>query len=161
MNGVRTITRRTTLLFPFTLATVTASTIEENKILVRRWLADVDRRGVTRAVMDRWLTPDFRVHFAGVAAPIDIKQYGDFARGFYANFSEVRHDVQQIVADGDRVAMWTVVHGRHTGAFQGIAPTGRRVEVVEAIIVRLENRRIAEEWVSFDTASLIRQLRPA
>ncbi len=159
MNGLRTITRRSILFASVSLSATAASPTEENKKLVRQWLADVDQRGVTRAVIDKWLAPEFRLHFAGVPTPIGIAQYGDFAGGFYQNFSELRHDVQQMVAEADRVAVWTVVQGRHTGPYQGIAPTGRRIAVVESIMVRIKNRRIVEEWVSFDNATLIDQLR--
>lgn len=159
MKGVRTITRRSILFVSVALTATAASSTEENKKLVRQWLAEVDQRGVTRAVVDKWMAPEFRLHFAGVPTPIDIAQYGDFASGFYQNFSELRHELRQMIAEADRVAVWTVVYGRHTGPYQGIAPTGRRIAVVESIIVRVKNGQIAEEWVSFDNASLMDQLR--
>lgn len=106
------------------------------------------------------MTPDFRMHFAGMPESFDVEWYRKLARGFYENFSEVRHEIQQIVAERDRVAVWTVIHGRHTGLFQGIAPTGRKIAVTQTVLVRIERNRIAEEWVLGDTASLLRQLGP-
>lgn len=37
-------------------------------------------------------------------------------------------------------------HGTHKGGFQGLAPTGKRVEIAEVAIYRIENGKIGEQW---------------
>ena len=49
-------------------------------------------------------------------------------------------------------------HGRHTGEFQGIEPTGREVEIHVIDIVRVANGRIVEHWNCVDRLGLLAQL---
>ena len=51
-------------------------------------------------------------------------------------------------------------HGTHKGEFQGLAPTGKRVEVAEVAIYRIENGKIVEQWGFPDILGLQRQLGP-
>ena len=103
--------------------------------LVEQWLADVDR--------NRWMSPDFRMHFAGMPNLVGIADYIAMASMFYDNLSQVRHRIEHLVGEGDK-----------TGAFDGIAATGRRIAVAPCVVVR-----IAEEWVLNDSTSLLAQLR--
>lgn len=48
--------------------------------------------------------------------------------------------------------------GTHQGEFQGIAPTGRRIEVRGVQIGRFENGKIVERWGSTDELGIMRQL---
>jgi predicted ester cyclase len=51
-----------------------------------------------------------------------------------------------------------LVTGVHTGTFLGIPPTGRRIEVDQALFARVERGRIGELWEIVDTGSGLRQL---
>ena len=81
-----------------------------------------------------------------------------FARAFYAAFPDIRHHIEDVFADGDRVAVRFVLHGTHTGPFFGIPPTrscgGRRRERADA------GRRRPGVGLAgiFDEAGLLRQL---
>jgi predicted ester cyclase len=68
---------------------------------------------------------------------------------------DVRYD---IVAEGDRVAVRWTMHGRHTGEYLGVSPTGRQVEHHAMVIFRGEDDKIAERWGVFDALGLLRQL---
>lgn len=54
--------------------------------------------------------------------------------------------IEDILAAGDKVVTLWTERGRHEGEFQGIAPTGKRVEVTGIDILRIENGAIAEAW---------------
>ena len=60
------------------------------------------------------------------------------------------------MAEDDRVAARVVMRGTHRGEFQGIGPTGKRVEVRAIDMFRVENGKIVEHWGHADdpTASL-------
>lgn len=78
--------------------------------------------------------------------------------GFHAAFSGFRATVQDMIAEGDKVVTRKVFHGTHTGDFQGIAPTGRDVEISVIDIVRLENGKVVEHWNCVDRLGLLAQL---
>jgi predicted ester cyclase len=67
--------------------------------------------------------------------------------------------LEDIVAEGDRVAYRLTIRGTHRGPFLGVPPTGRRVTVSFFAIVRVEDGKLAEEWGGLDQSDLLRQLR--
>jgi predicted ester cyclase len=81
---------------------------------------------------------------------------------FFAIFREAFPDaevaVDELVAEGDWVAVATTLTGTHRGELMGVAPTGRRVSVTGIDMVRIENERIVEHRGLTDTVGLIRQL---
>ena len=72
---------------------------------------------------------------------------------FKETFSEAREGfpdltitVEDIMAEGDRVTARVTMRGTHSGEFQGIAPTGKRVEVKAIDMFRIEDGKIVEHW---------------
>jgi len=72
---------------------------------------------------------------------------------FKETFSEAREGfpdlsitVEDVMAEGDRVAARVTMRGTHRGAFQGIAPTGKRVEVRAIDMFRMSHGKIVEHW---------------
>jgi len=66
--------------------------------------------------------------------------------------------VEDLIAEGDKVAARLRVRGTHLGDLNGIAPTGRRVDFTGIVMSRVEGGRIAEDWANFDDLGMMRQL---
>jgi steroid delta-isomerase-like uncharacterized protein len=66
--------------------------------------------------------------------------------------------VLDVFGAGDRVASRYVSTGTHKGAFWGIEPTGRRIEIQEMSIFRIAGGRIVEQWCMFDDLARLQQL---
>lgn len=77
---------------------------------------------------------------------------------FIDAFPDVSQTVEDVVVDGDRVAMRITSRGTHEGALWGIEPTGMEIEVEQVAFVRIENGLIAERWFLSDNLSLLAQL---
>lgn len=75
-----------------------------------------------------------------------------------AGFSGVSVTVEDVVAEGERLAARYTFRGSHTGEFMGLPATGRAVEVPGQTILRFEGGKVVERWQSFDTMSLMQQL---
>ena len=73
-------------------------------------------------------------------------------------FPGSRHQIEDVVCDGDRVMLRARLEGRHQGAFRGIAPSHAAIDVRVARWFRLEAGRIAEHWALLDTVGLFRQI---
>ena len=84
-----------------------------------------------------------------------VKQF--FAM-FAAAFPDAQVTIDDLVAEGDRVAVATTLTGTHEGEVMGIAPTGRRVAVTGIDLVRIEQGKIVEHRGLTDTVGLMRQL---
>jgi steroid delta-isomerase-like uncharacterized protein len=74
-------------------------------------------------------------------------------------FPDLSITVEDVMAEGDRVAARVTMRGTHRGEFQGIAPTGKRMEEVRAIdMFRISNGKIVEHWGhADDPTSFLRQ----
>ena len=99
-------------------------------------------------VADEIYAPDFRNH--GVTRTIDLKTDQEYAHAEKKAFPDLRMSVQDMVAEGDKVAVLWTFRGTHTGSgYEGLPPTGTKVEVRGMTIWRFEDGRIVEEWSSF------------
>jgi steroid delta-isomerase-like uncharacterized protein len=68
-------------------------------------------------------------------------------------FPDLSITVEDVMADSDRVAVRVTMRGTHRGAFQGIAPTGKRVEVRAIDMFRISGGKIVEHWGHADDPS--------
>ncbi len=75
-------------------------------------------------------------------------------------FPDLSITVEDVMAEGDRVAARVTMRGTHRGEFQGIAPTGKRVEVRAIDMFRISNGKIVEHWGhADDPTGYLRQSR--
>ena len=89
----------------------------------------------------------------------------ELADEFKRDVAEIRHafpdyagtNVEQI-AEGEEVANRFVFLGTHLGEFEGVNPTGKRVEFVGHSIDRVIEGKIVESWVEVDMLGVMRQL---
>ncbi|MFC7098909.1 ester cyclase [Halobaculum marinum] len=73
-------------------------------------------------------------------------------------FPDFEATVEDVIAEGDMVAMRVTLRGTHEGEFMGIEPTGRSFEVQNMLFTRIEDGKIAERWVQPDTLGMFQQL---
>jgi predicted ester cyclase len=89
----------------------------------------------------------------------------ELAEEFKRDLTELRRafpdyagtNVEQI-AEGDKVANRFVFLGTHLGEFEGVTPTGKRIEFIGQSIDRVVEGRIVESWVEVDMLGVMRQL---
>jgi len=132
-----------------------------NKNLVTRWLkefAAAHKEDVTKllAVVDKYYAPDFVFHSG--AGDLNLEQYRQVATIYPKAFPDIDSTVEDIVAEGDRVAFRYTWRGTHQGEFMGVAPTGKKVSILGITIVRIAGGKIAETWALDDTLGLMQQL---
>ena len=67
--------------------------------------------------------------------------------------------IEDMLSEGDRVAVRGTFRGVHQGAFAGIPPTGRAVSASLMIVYGIENGLIVRHWMEFDRLGLFQQLQ--
>jgi len=77
---------------------------------------------------------------------------------FFDAFDNFHVTIEDMVGEGDKVAVRFAETGRHQGEFDGIAPTGKEVMWTEMAIFRVAGGRIVEGWTVEDRLSLMQQL---
>lgn len=73
-------------------------------------------------------------------------------------FPDIHVEVEDMIAEGDKVVCRNTVTGTHQGEYMGIPPTGRSITYQEMFIVRFAGGRIAEVRGVVDALSQLRQL---
>ena len=73
-------------------------------------------------------------------------------------FPDLRFAVEDVIADGNRVAVRWTARGTHHGEFSGLAASGSPVALPGTSIFRIEEGRIAETWVTYDSHWLLLQI---
>jgi predicted ester cyclase len=119
---------------------------EENKAIARRVYEIVSADELDRAeeivdasASDNELLPD-----DPPAKLIDTfkETFAEAREGF----PDLSVTVEDVMAEGDRVAARVVMRGTHRGEFQGIAPTGKQVKVKAIDMFRISGGKIVEHW---------------
>jgi steroid delta-isomerase-like uncharacterized protein len=129
---------------------------EENKAVVRRFIEEVFVAGRPEAV-DQLVADDFVPHTWGAMAQgrDGLKQAMErVSRGL----ADVRMTVEDLIAEGDRVAVRLTSHARQVGEFMGMPPSGRDYTIEEIHIFRVRYGRIAEHWHQADFTGMMKQL---
>jgi len=80
------------------------------------------------------------------------------ARGYRDAFPDLKVTANQVIADGDHVAVRWTARGTHKGELFGIAATGKEATVTGITIDRWADGKIAESWTNWDTLGLLQQL---
>lgn len=84
-----------------------------------------------------------------------FKQAVQFMHGA---FPDIHYVIDDIVAEGDRVATRWTLRGTHSGEFFGVPATGNQVTVEGIHILRFANGQIVECWEVWDRLSMLQQL---
>jgi predicted ester cyclase len=109
-------------------------------------------------LLEELTTSNYVGHFPGLPPIQGIEAYKQFASGFFRAFPDLQTTLEDLIAEGDKVAVHRTWRGTHTGDFQGIHPTGKHVTFTSIEIYRFVNGRLAEEWVELDRLGLWQQL---
>ena len=82
----------------------------------------------------------------------------EFLEGYRAAFPDFSATVEDVVSEGDTVAMRVTLRGTHEGELMGMEPTGESFEVGNMVFTRIEDGKIAERWLQPDTLGMLEQL---
>jgi predicted ester cyclase len=130
---------------------------ESNKAVVRRFLEDGLNKG-NLAVFGEVFAPDFVWHGGGFGEVHGLPAFMQVVAPFVTAFSGLHAEIEDMMADGDRVTCRFAVRGTHSGDLFGIAPTGRTVAWGGNPTYRIADGLIVEEWFFEDLLALFQQI---
>jgi steroid delta-isomerase-like uncharacterized protein len=116
---------------------------------------DPDRIAKT---IDEVVAPDVAFH---TPLPIDATGAEAFKhvwRVLLRAFPDLRVEVEDLIAEGDKVVCRNTVTGTHLGEYLGRPATGKSVTYHEIFVFRVDGGRIVESWGVVDVLSQLRQL---
>jgi len=129
-----------------------------HKHLIRRFITEVLNKGNLSAA-DDLLATDFVLHHPasseGIRGPDSQKA---LITKFRTAFPDFHVTVEDVIAEGAKVAVRFTSRGTHQGDFMGHVPSGRHAVWTGIEIYRVTRGRITERWVNVDMLGLLRQL---
>lgn len=130
---------------------------EENKALVRRFYMAFEADD--EAALKEVLAPDVAAYSHGAPGPQDREQHVQTIHMWNAAFRNTHFTVEDQIAEGDKVATRVTMRSVHSGGdFQGLPPTGKKIEVGGTTTERIEGGKIVERRVSSDWLGMMQQL---
>lgn len=131
---------------------------ERNKALMRRFVEEVINGGHLE-VADELISPD-HVNHDPTAPDHEPGREGlkQLIAAYRRAFPDLRFEIQEMVAEGDSVALLWTLTGTHRGELMDIPPTGRSVHIYGSEINHFEDGLITESWAVSDALTLMRQI---
>ena len=129
---------------------------EENKANVRRFADGLNKKDI--AVVDELCTPDFVYHDPANPQVRSREDYKQWFTGMFAAFPDLQFTIEDILAEGDKVAYRFTLRATHSGSWRGAPPTGKQISVTGTAIARIADGKTAEGWLNSDALGLVQQL---
>jgi steroid delta-isomerase-like uncharacterized protein len=129
---------------------------ELNKKVARRYF-EAYSTGDIDAVMD-FVDRNYVLHPGGSGEPMNFDERKRDEMVFFRAFSDIQAVVEDQIAEGDKVVSRITMHCTHTGEYQGIPATGKRIAITYIDIALFKAGKIVEEWVEFDMMNILKQI---
>ena len=129
---------------------------EQNTALARR----VTEEGLNQhnpALVDELCAPNFMFH-NGSRTIQGLQTYKHFLAQFFTAFPDAHFTTEDLIAEGDTIAVRQTLRGTHKGSLMGMPPTGRQVTISDMAMLRVANGKFIEAWNNADDLGLLRQL---
>lgn len=120
---------------------------EENKKAARRVFEEVMNKGNLQAV-DELVADNYRV-IDPPGIPPGKEGFRALVNMYRTGAPDLKMTIEDLIAEGDKVAVRWVATGTLTGEMMGMPPTGQKVTFRAISWFRLVNGRLAEEWTQF------------
>lgn len=129
---------------------------EDNKALFRRLLGLMENGDLD--TVDQVITSNWVNHDPSMPPLAGYEGFKQLAMIFRSGFPGMHTEIEDIIAEGDKVAARFRLRGTNTGSFQGMPPTGKTIDLLATGIFRFENGKVSDNWVNIDALGLMQQL---
>ena len=130
--------------------------VEENKALVRLF-TEASFNQEKFSELDQLVSSDFVYHHAS-GRDLSIEGYKQNAVTLFNAFPDASIEMDDLFAEGNKVACRFTITCTHKGAYQGIPPTGKKLTIQGINIFRTVDGMIAEGWSKYDLLGMMQQL---
>ena len=130
--------------------------IEENKAAFQKMI-ELQEHGDLDTV-DQVMAPNWANHDGSPQPLRGPEGFKLLTLGFRSAFSDIRLEIEDMLAEGDKVAARWRFRGTNSGSFMGMPPTGKAVDVKATGIFRVVDGKVADNWVNLDFLGLMQQL---
>jgi predicted ester cyclase len=133
-----------------------AASAGEHKVLHRRWIDAYNDRD--EAVEAEVRAPEYVAYAPGEPEPLRDEAWRALISSFVDAMPDLRITIEDLIAEGDLTAARNTFSGTHTGEFQGLPPSNRRITFSGLEFNRLVDGKVVEHWFQLDQPALFKQL---
>lgn len=127
-----------------------------NKELVRSFFAAIDKNDFPK--LEELASPDYVLKAPGLSTPMRLQATFELVKRHYTSFPDWRHSIEDMIAEGDKVAVKIMQKGTHKAEYEGVAATGKEVTKASVCLLRIANGKVQELWAIEDNLGLYQQL---
>jgi predicted ester cyclase len=125
---------------------------------IARWVVeDVWNKGDFR-LADQMFTSNSVLHFRGQNIPLTREAGLGIVMNWRTAFPDFHFSLEDMIVDGNKVALRIPFTGTHRGKFFDLDPTGKKINVTEILILRIDGDKISEMWEDYDEYGMRIQL---
>lgn len=128
----------------------------QNKEIVREFFSAIDGNKFDR--LNELFSNDFSLKAPGVETPWKKEDVFQAIKTHYAIFPDWTHNIEDIIAEGDKVAVKLTQIGTHQAEYKGIAATGKKMTNPSMSIMTIVNGQVKDWWVIEDNLGFMKQL---
>jgi len=130
--------------------------IEDIKAVAHRWNEEIYSK-MNLSAIDELYASDFVWHSAFPGMTPDREGYRQSIMSLLP-FANIHYVGEDMITEGDKVAIRWTWSGTHKDEYMGIAPTGKTATITGITILRIVSGKIVEEWDEQDMLSFMEQL---
>ena len=129
---------------------------EENKAIFQK-LIQLQESGDLNTV-DQVIAANWVNHDPSLPPLQGYEGFKQLTMLFRTAFPGFQTEIEDMLAEGDKVAARMHIRMTNSGSFQGMPPTGKAVDVTATGIFRIVDGRVTDNWVNLDMLGLLQQL---
>ena len=130
---------------------------EQNKAVIQRWFDEFINKN-NMALAEELIDTNYVNHFLPPDAGKGPQAEKQIMVMFFSAFPDLQGTIEDLFAEGDKVAVRIIWRGANTGSFMGMPATGKQVTFASNNIFRAANGKITENWPQVDIMGLMQQL---
>lgn len=129
----------------------------DRKHIARAFYQTVDAIGAGRADIATFenVAADTFVAHLPTGERVDRKGFQGIIQAFGVGFPGATHTIEDVIGEGNQVAVRLTWRGKHTGPFQEAPATSKDIEMSEMGVMRIEDGKVVEFWPLFDSMTLM------
>lgn len=130
--------------------------LEENKAAIRQLYDAMNQRDWE--ALERAFAPDY-VHHSSPEHDMSLDQLRQVMVGFTTAFPDLHAEIDELIAEGNKVMVRWTQRATHSSEFMGIPPTGKHITWSGINIFRVVDGKIMEDTPYWDFSVILRQLQ--
>jgi steroid delta-isomerase-like uncharacterized protein len=130
---------------------------EQNKEIVKRFFGEYNKGNLE--VFNELFAPDYSYYFpSNNPKPMSREEQIEEEKMTLRAIPNLNLRIEKLFAVGDTVIIWGIVTGTHQGEYQGIPPTGNKIEISNIVIMSFKDGKVVEVREEANILGMMQQL---